>query len=646
MERRGPIGARRFAFGACALGRSRCRHRHQRVHSPMFRGENYWARVARSAARGSRSRWALRWLPAFGRRCWPCPSLAQTQPDVVVQEFTGSNLPGVNLVWAAVLIGVAVIVLVAQQITHRLALRREADARGDLSRRLIEARERLAAGPFALIEWSGAARHRAGAARGRAAQPQPPADHARGSARGCCRTMGRTPRRPGPPCWRARARRRPSCAMSTPAAGCGCSAMTKAAPAGCGSMTSAETMALVDEFARGGARLHGTARPAADADLVPRREPRHHLRQPGVPPPARPAAGRGAALGPRHQQRGARPRRPRAEARHGAVREPAAGSRRQAPAVRLQRGAAADRRADRLRARPDRARGYAFGAGAPHRGARRRAAEPRHRDRDLRSRQAREVLQRRLSRPVRDGPAVPAIGADHRRGAGFPARAAADHRAGRLPQLQAGIRPPHHVHHRSVRGADAHAQGPHLPHGGDPAPDGRRDPDLRGRDRQAGAGSQLQHADRGAARDHRPSLRRHRGLWQRRQAEAAQLRLHAHVVADRGGDRQPAARLQGGRPGGEILLRPQGLAVRARAHRERGGGARAAQSADRAQRPQGDRCRRDSAAGRRAALQIHRRHRQHQHGARVARAQRSADGGGPAEIRIHRQRELRVPHAA
>ena len=75
----------------------------------------------------------------------------------MVQEFTGSNLPGVNLVWAAVLIGIAVIILVAQQITHRLALRREADARGDLSRRLIEARERLATGPFALIEWSGAA---------------------------------------------------------------------------------------------------------------------------------------------------------------------------------------------------------------------------------------------------------------------------------------------------------------------------------------------------------------------------------------------------------------------------------------------------------------------------------------------------------
>src|SRR5688572_8627619 len=60
------------------------------------------------------------------------PSWGQAPPNVVIEEFTGSNLPGVNLVWAAVLIGIAVIILVAQQITHRLALRREADARGDL----------------------------------------------------------------------------------------------------------------------------------------------------------------------------------------------------------------------------------------------------------------------------------------------------------------------------------------------------------------------------------------------------------------------------------------------------------------------------------------------------------------------------------
>ncbi|WP_162917419.1 sensor histidine kinase [Dongia deserti] len=84
------------------------------------------------------------------------PAWAQTQPDVVIQEFTGSNIPGINFVWAAVLIGIAVIVLVAQQITHRLALRREADARAELSRQLIEARERLATSPFALIEWTGA----------------------------------------------------------------------------------------------------------------------------------------------------------------------------------------------------------------------------------------------------------------------------------------------------------------------------------------------------------------------------------------------------------------------------------------------------------------------------------------------------------
>jgi signal transduction histidine kinase len=84
------------------------------------------------------------------------PACAQAPPDVVVQEFTGANVAGVNVVWAAVIIGIAVIILVAQQITHRLALRREADARGDLSRQLIEARERLATGPFAMIEWTGA----------------------------------------------------------------------------------------------------------------------------------------------------------------------------------------------------------------------------------------------------------------------------------------------------------------------------------------------------------------------------------------------------------------------------------------------------------------------------------------------------------
>ena len=118
----------------------------------MFWGEEYLGR------RAERRRWktVAMALGLLATSWTGLPALAQTQPDVVVQEFTGSNLPGVNLVWAAVLIGIAVIILVAQQITHRLALRREADARGNLSRRLIEARERLATGPFALIEWSGA----------------------------------------------------------------------------------------------------------------------------------------------------------------------------------------------------------------------------------------------------------------------------------------------------------------------------------------------------------------------------------------------------------------------------------------------------------------------------------------------------------
>src|SRR4030095_11146782 len=118
----------------------------------MFWGDEYLGR------RADRRRWkavvtgvALATAPGFAATSW-----GQAPPNVVVTEFTGSNLPGINFVWAAVLIGIAVIILVAQQITHRLALRREADARGDLSRRLIEARERLATRPVALIEGSGA----------------------------------------------------------------------------------------------------------------------------------------------------------------------------------------------------------------------------------------------------------------------------------------------------------------------------------------------------------------------------------------------------------------------------------------------------------------------------------------------------------
>src|SRR5215813_12358613 len=80
---------------------------------------------------------AVLWVQALA-----LPALAQTQPDVVVQEFTGTEIPGVNYVWAGALIGIAIIVLVAQHIIHRLALRREVDARGNLSRQLIDARER------------------------------------------------------------------------------------------------------------------------------------------------------------------------------------------------------------------------------------------------------------------------------------------------------------------------------------------------------------------------------------------------------------------------------------------------------------------------------------------------------------------------
>ena len=67
-------------------------------------------------------------IGAVGVLACALPALAQTQPDVVVTELSGSNMAGINFVWAGVLIGIAAIILVAQQIIHRLALRRESDA--------------------------------------------------------------------------------------------------------------------------------------------------------------------------------------------------------------------------------------------------------------------------------------------------------------------------------------------------------------------------------------------------------------------------------------------------------------------------------------------------------------------------------------
>ncbi len=84
------------------------------------------------------------------------PAAAQAPVDPLIQDFTGEVAASVNLVWIGVITGIAVIFLVAQHIIHRLTLRREIDARTDLSRKLIAARERLATSPFALIEWSGA----------------------------------------------------------------------------------------------------------------------------------------------------------------------------------------------------------------------------------------------------------------------------------------------------------------------------------------------------------------------------------------------------------------------------------------------------------------------------------------------------------
>jgi signal transduction histidine kinase len=87
--------------------------------------------------------------------------MAQVQSESALDDFSavtlaGVNVAGVNLVWAAALCGIAAIFLGAQHLTHRLALRREQDARSETSRQLLEARERIASAPVGMIEWSGA----------------------------------------------------------------------------------------------------------------------------------------------------------------------------------------------------------------------------------------------------------------------------------------------------------------------------------------------------------------------------------------------------------------------------------------------------------------------------------------------------------
>lgn len=122
----------------------------------MSRGNNAPIRGVTLACAGALAL-AIAGLAAFGSG----PVLAQVPTDGTLETFpavtlAGVNVASVNLVWAAVLIGVAAIFLLAQHVTHRLALRREQDARSDVSRQLIEARERLASAPVGLIEWSGA----------------------------------------------------------------------------------------------------------------------------------------------------------------------------------------------------------------------------------------------------------------------------------------------------------------------------------------------------------------------------------------------------------------------------------------------------------------------------------------------------------
>ena len=99
-------------------------------------------------------------LATFGSLAFFHPALAQTPTDPSQDTFSavtlaGVNVAGINLVWGAVLIGIGAIFMLAQHVTHRLALRREQDARSAVSRQLIEARERLASAPIGMIELSG-----------------------------------------------------------------------------------------------------------------------------------------------------------------------------------------------------------------------------------------------------------------------------------------------------------------------------------------------------------------------------------------------------------------------------------------------------------------------------------------------------------
>jgi len=124
-----------------------------------------WGNIAPSRrTSGSFTAWSLTraaamlGLPALLRSA---PAAAQAQSDSAFGDLTAAglvdmNIAGINVVWAMVLIGVGAIFLVAQHVTHRLALRRELDVRAELSRRLIDARERLASAPVGLIEWTGA----------------------------------------------------------------------------------------------------------------------------------------------------------------------------------------------------------------------------------------------------------------------------------------------------------------------------------------------------------------------------------------------------------------------------------------------------------------------------------------------------------
>ena len=121
-----------------------------------------------------------------------------------------------------------------------------------------------------------------------------------------------------------------------------------------------------------------------------------------------------------------------------------------------------------------------------------------------------------------------------------------------------------HLADRAAAGADAPARRPHPERLGVAASVRRPDLRLRGRDRPAGARTLVQHADRGAARDARQSVRGHRRVRQRRPAQTAQPGLSQDLGAVGGRSRRRAAYRRDRREDPRLLRRRRRLAGAAR----------------------------------------------------------------------------------